>query len=114
MIDGNLAGDGASGVSIVGDNNRISALSIQKFRHDSLQLGGFGITIAGSGNSVIKCYVGVDLHGTRRRGVDAAGIVLAGDDNRIGGVSGEGNVIWVTEDLVSGLKEDSEIMSSAT
>ncbi|MCB9297200.1 MAG: T9SS type A sorting domain-containing protein [Lewinellaceae bacterium] len=85
-LNGAAAGPGASGFSITGNSSYISGLAIYGF--DT------GIIINGNGNVVAGCHIGLDATGMNPAGNAFDGIVITGQQNRIGGsVHAQRNVI---------------------
>lgn len=85
-LNGTAAGAGASGFSITGNSSYISGLAIYGF--DT------GIIINGNANVVAGCHIGLDVMGMAPAGNAFGGIVITGQQNRIGGgVHAQRNVI---------------------
>lgn len=85
-LNGAAAGPGASGFSITGNSSYISGLAIYGF--DT------GIIINGNTNVVAGCHIGLDATGMNPAGNAFGGIVITGQQNRIGGsVHAQRNVI---------------------
>jgi CSLREA domain-containing protein len=89
-LDGSLAGE-AHGLDVVGSNNRIRALVINRFAWN-----GISINTDCTDNVIEGNYIGVDASGTAALGNGEAGVAMfqGATDNTIGGSeSGAGNVL---------------------
>jgi CSLREA domain-containing protein len=88
-LDGSLAGAGSvDGLVINGGSSTVKNLIINRFS-------GRGILIGFPGSNTIQgCYIGTDAAGAAAAGNQASGIVVASDNNTIGGTTvGTRNVI---------------------
>ncbi|MBN3033283.1 MAG: right-handed parallel beta-helix repeat-containing protein, partial [Candidatus Saganbacteria bacterium] len=90
MIDGSLAGEGANGISIEASYCTIEGLVICNFSDYNMA----GIFIdGGSSNEVKGNYIGTNAPGTAAAANCTGVYISSGTYNRIGGLTGEGNVI---------------------
>jgi CSLREA domain-containing protein len=81
-LDGSLAGAGADGLVIAGGNSTVRGLIINRFD-------GYGIRLAltGEDNMVANNFIGTDSTGSLAEPNHAGGVLIAGNNNRIGGES---------------------------
>ena len=61
-IDGSLAGDSVSGLTIAGSGSTIRGLAVNGFGSSGVKLRG------GSGNRIVSCFLGIDPTGRTARG----------------------------------------------
>ncbi len=88
VLDGTSAGSGTNGLDLSAANSAIVGLAVDNF-------GGDGIVLAGSGDVITGCFVGVDATGKVAAGNGGSyAILCAADSITIGGTAaGAGNVI---------------------
>ena len=92
-LDGSMTGGGGplDGLVISGGNSTLKSLAINSFR-------GRGILINFPGSNAIQgCYIGIDAAGTAAAANHESGIVVASDNNTIGGTN-----FGITRNLISG------------
>ncbi|MBM4091814.1 MAG: hypothetical protein FJ276_20660, partial [Planctomycetes bacterium] len=88
VLNGASAGEGLDGLTLASSSHQVWALNIQQF-------GDSGVSVTGSNNSVVGCFIGTDPTGTVDRGNRGTGVdVFGGAGNAIGGAApGSRNVI---------------------
>lgn len=98
VIDGSLAGANVTGITLAGDLNSVVGLNIQNFT-------GNGVSVIGSGNTILQSMIGLDASGTVAAANGNYGIELAGDDNIISGASfvlEDGSIVMGPGNVISG------------
>ena len=78
-IDGSLAGDPVSGLTIAGSGSTIRGLAVTGFGSSGIKLRG------GSANRIVGCFLGIEPTGRSARGNLLGVLVEGGDGNTIGG-----------------------------
>ncbi len=87
VLDGASAGSSTNGLDLSAANSTIKGLAVDSFGDD-------GIVLAGTGDTVTGCFVGVDATGTVAAGNGSYGIDCTSGGITIGGTAaGAGNVI---------------------
>ena len=87
-IDGSLAGDPVSGLTIAGSGSIVRGLAVTGFGSGGIKIRG------GAGNRIVSCFLGIEPTGWTARGNLFGVIVDGGDGNTIGGTGpGDRNVI---------------------
>jgi titin len=99
-INGTDAGVGTNGLVVSADHSTIQALAINDFRGDGCTITSSGVVIAGSGNVVRGDQLGTDGASNRNKANDFGVLISAGSNNRIGGETGEGNLISGTDSAI--------------
>jgi CSLREA domain-containing protein len=101
-LDGSLVGGGSvDGLVLSGGDSTVKSLAIINFS-------GRGILINSPGNNTIEgCYIGINMYGAAA-GNQASGIVVASDNNTIGGTD-----FLHTRNVISGNHGDGVMISGA-
>jgi hypothetical protein len=91
VLDGSAAGATASGLVLTASFSRIQGFAIDNFGSgtQSNADAGDGIVVAGSQNTIVSNFIGVDEFGTKAAGNANYGIIVQGSDDRIGGPSSD-------------------------
>jgi hypothetical protein len=74
----------ATGLILNSSNNIVQGLVLQNFGDGTPSANDIAITITGSSNSILGCYIGMDMNGTTKGARTATGISISGADNRVG------------------------------
>ncbi len=90
-----LDGDGsrAVGLAVVGDDTTLEGLAVSGYTDNAIE-------ISGDGNVLQATFVGTDLSGTTL--VEGGGVLVTGDDNRVGGTRPAGTCFGNCNVLVGG------------
>lgn len=107
----NVPGTVPTGLVLASDNNVIKGLILQNFGDGAVSNNDIAITIAGSNNSVLGCYISMDNTGTVSGLKTNIGIKISGANNQIGnGTASGANLISGT----TGVDAAGVLITSAT
>jgi hypothetical protein len=77
-LDGGRTGGSSNGLRLTGGDSVVRGLAISRFN------GGTGIVLAGNGNVVEGCYLGINAAGVVNNQPNHTGVSVSGANNRIG------------------------------